>query len=96
MFLQRIDAETVEKLQTAVMELRIEMKKMNEFNDQFPFDLMDDQLNVKRKRGLSIVQRFKKSKSKNKDNKELLKTLHGEKLLSLNLDFIKKLSEILL
>lgn len=76
--LQRIDSETVEKLQIAVMELRIEMKKMNEFSEQFPLDHMDDQLYVKRKRGLSIVQRYKKSKSKNKDNKELLKTLHGE------------------
>lgn len=39
--------------------------------------MIKDDLEYKRKSRFGIVQRYKKSKIKHKDDKELLKTLHG-------------------
>jgi diacylglycerol kinase (ATP) len=57
------------------------MKKLNDCRGLFQFPIENDELNddleYKRKSRFGIVQRYKKSKIKHKDDKELLKTLHS-------------------
>jgi hypothetical protein len=42
---------------------------------------------IKRKSRFNIVQRYKKSKIKHKDDKELLKTLHGKIFFDLYINY---------
>lgn len=76
-----VDPEMIEKIQSALGDLKISMKKLNDCHGlfQFPIDTDEasDDLDFKKKSRFNLVQRYKKSKIKHRDNKELLKTLHG-------------------
>ena len=94
-------------MQTALNDLKISMKKLNECHGifQFPIDvdtdtdakvwinaillcqifencwlkfINKDEHDFKKKSRFNLMQRYKKSKIKHKDDKELLKTLHGK------------------
>ncbi len=60
---------------------QVSMKKLNDCRGLFQFPIENDELSedleYKRKSRFGIVQRYKKSKIKHKDDKELLKTLHS-------------------
>ena len=95
----------MEKVQTALNDLKISMKKLNECHGifQFPIDVdtdtdakvklivlveilqkvinwnfLKDEHDFKKKSRFNLMQRYKKSKIKHKDDKDLLKTLHGK------------------
>lgn len=76
-----IDPEIGEKIQTALNDLKVSMKKLNDCHGlfQFPIDTDDasDEMDFKKKSRFNLMQRYKKSKIKHRDDKELLKTLHG-------------------
>ena len=76
-----VDAEMLEKIQSALADLKISMKKLNECRGlfQFPIDTDEasDDLDFKKRSRFNLVQRYKKSKIRSRDDRELLQTLHG-------------------
>ncbi|CAF0782721.1 unnamed protein product [Brachionus calyciflorus] len=72
-----IESDCIEKIQLGLNDLKIDMKRLNECHGIYQFPIDNNESESKRTSRFNLVQRYKKSKLKQKDDRELLKTLHS-------------------